>query len=88
MTDDTLSDHLICNNPASDPAHQNTCLLVHDLLYVWKLSLGILDGDVGCIEDILADMAAIFWGCGSNKYSMEIIHLLFNLKKVWPKEFA
>ncbi|PBK87912.1 hypothetical protein ARMGADRAFT_908584, partial [Armillaria gallica] len=76
------------NNSDDDPAHQNVRLLVRDLLYARELSLAISIRDVGRIEDILADLAAIFRGCGSNKYAMEIVHLLFNLKQVWPTEFA
>jgi hypothetical protein len=28
------------------------------------------------------------WGAGSNNYSMEILHLIFNFKKVWTPEFG
>ncbi len=84
----TTSDFRAPNNPDDDPAHQNVRLLVWDLLYACELSLAISIRDVGQIEDILADSAAIFRGCGSNKYVMEIVHLLFNLKQVWPTEFV
>ncbi len=91
QTDDitmSTSDLKTLKNPDNDPSHQNVWLLMWDLLYAQELSLPISIGDVEHIEDILVDLVAIFWGCGSNKYAMEIVHLLFNLKQVWPTEFV
>jgi hypothetical protein len=71
-----------------DTAHQNLHLLTRDLLYVLELVTAISDGDWGRVEDILGTLAMIFRGAGSNNYCSEILHFLFNLKKVWTPEFA
>ncbi|KAF8169077.1 hypothetical protein BJ912DRAFT_934026 [Pholiota molesta] len=64
-----------------DSVHSNTILLTRDLF-------AISAGDFGRIEDILPQIACTFRGAGSNNYSMEVLHLLFNIKQVWPPEFA
>ena len=76
--------------PRTEPdiVHANTVLLTRDLLYVAELIDAISTGDFGRIEDILPDLACVFRGAGSNNYSTEILHLLFNLKEVWTPEFA
>lgn len=53
-----------------------------------ELFQAVSDGDFGRVEDILPDLACIFRGAGSNKYSTEILYLLFNLKEVWTPEFG
>ena len=74
--------------PDSDIVHANVVLLTRDLLYVAELISAISSGDFGRIEDILPDLACMFRGAGSNNYSMEILHLLFNIKEVWTPEFV
>ncbi|KAG6906553.1 hypothetical protein DXG01_013220 [Tephrocybe rancida] len=64
-----------------DTVHENLVRLTRDLLYVTELVCAVADGDIGCVEDILPDLACMFRGAGSNNYSTEILHLLFNLKK-------
>ncbi|KAF8229113.1 hypothetical protein L208DRAFT_1288079, partial [Tricholoma matsutake] len=59
-----------------------------DLLYVIELTSATSEGDLSQIEDILLDLACIFQGAGSNNYSTEILHLLFNIKEVWIPQFA
>ncbi|KAJ3766265.1 hypothetical protein FB446DRAFT_405942 [Lentinula raphanica] len=59
-------------DPALDPINQNARLLLHDLLYLTELTLAIAEGDFGRIEDILSNVAAIFCGAGSHKYTTEI----------------
>jgi hypothetical protein len=71
-----------------DSVYENTVLLTRDLLYVIELTDSIATGDFGSIEDILPDIACIFRGAGSNNYSTEILHLIFNIKEVWTPEFA
>ena len=71
-----------------DAVHENTVLLTRDLLYVIELTDAIATGDFGRIEDILPDIACIFRGAGSNNYSTEILHLIFNIKEVWTPDFA
>ena len=73
---------------ASDAVHNNTTLLTHDLLYVMELVDATASGDFGHIEDVLPTIACMFRGSGSNNYSMEILHFLFNLKEVWTPAFA
>lgn len=63
-------------------------LLTRDLLYVIELTGAIASGDFGRIKAILPDIACIFQGAGSNNYSTEILHLIFNIKEVWTLEFA
>ncbi|KAN0101266.1 hypothetical protein V8E55_001250, partial [Tylopilus felleus] len=70
----------------TDNAHHNICLLTHDLLYVLELVHATSAGDFGWIEDILGNLAMIFHGASSNNYCSEILHFLYNLKKVWTPE--
>ncbi|KAK0434248.1 hypothetical protein EV421DRAFT_1909559 [Armillaria borealis] len=88
--DDTVPQQTATNVPQdeSDPVHQNVQCLLRDLLYFEELTQAISSGDFGRLEDILPDLAALFRGSGSNNYSTEILHLLYNLKKVWTPEFA
>ncbi|KAG0698558.1 hypothetical protein DFH29DRAFT_1081734 [Suillus ampliporus] len=80
---------LLSTEPEPDnTAHQNLRLLTRDLLYVLELVTAISSGDWGRVEDILGSLAMIFRGAGSNNYCTEILHFLFNLKKVWTPEFA
>ncbi|KAG2144385.1 uncharacterized protein EDB93DRAFT_1087667 [Suillus bovinus] len=72
----------------TDTVQCNLQLLAHDLLHVLELTSAISAGDWGWIEDILGNLAIIFRGAGSNNYCSEILHFLFNLKKVWTPEFA
>ncbi|KAF9486497.1 hypothetical protein BDN70DRAFT_794191 [Pholiota conissans] len=71
-----------------DCVYSNTILLTRDLLYVIEITKAMSAGDFGRIEDILPQIACIFRGAGSNNYSMEVLHFLFNIKHVWPEEFA
>ena len=75
----TLTPDTVCNN---------IVLLTRDLLYVMELVDATASGDFGRIEDILPTIACMFRGSGSNNYSTEILHILFNLKEVWTPEFA
>ncbi len=88
--DDAAPQQTATNVPQdkSDPVHQNVQCLLRDLLYFEELTQAISSGDFGRLEDILPDLAALFRGSGSNNYSTEILHLLYNLKKVWTPEFA
>ena len=72
----------------TDSVHYNIRLLTRDLLYVLELVHAMSAGDFGRIEDILGNLAMIFRGAGSNNYCSEILHFLYNLKKVWTLEFA
>ena len=79
---------LLATGPGRDNVYYNVILLTRDLLYVLELVNAIPAGDFGRIEDILPDLACIFRGAGSNNYSTEILHLIFNLKEVWSPEFG
>lgn len=72
----------------SDNVHRNLKILARDLLFVLELIQATSDGDFGRIEDILGQLAMIFRGAGSNNYCAEILHFIFNLKRVWTPEFA
>ncbi|KAH9172598.1 hypothetical protein EDB89DRAFT_1850933 [Lactarius sanguifluus] len=74
--------------PVIDVVHENIVLLTRDLLCVMELVNAIATGDFGRVEDILPILACMFRGSGSNNYSMEILHLLFNIKEVWTPAFA
>ncbi|KAH9173375.1 hypothetical protein EDB89DRAFT_1850276 [Lactarius sanguifluus] len=74
--------------PVVDVVHRNVTLLTRDLLLVVELVDAIATGDFGRIEDILPNLACMFRGSGSNNYSMEILHLIFNIKEVWTPTFA
>ena len=82
------SDDEVEHTSPVDSIYENTVLLTRDLLYVIELTDAIATGDFGRIEDILPDIACIFRGAGSNNYSTEILHLIFNIKEVWTPEFA
>ncbi|KAH8979660.1 hypothetical protein EDB86DRAFT_2752507, partial [Lactarius hatsudake] len=70
-----------------DVVCNNTALLTRDLLYASELVDAIATGDFGRVEDILPAIACMFRGSGSNNYSTEILHLLFNIKEVWTPVF-
>ncbi|KAH9007941.1 hypothetical protein EDB83DRAFT_2236063 [Lactarius deliciosus] len=74
--------------PVVDVVRRNVALLTRDLLLVVELVDAIATGDFGRIEDILPTLACMFRGSGSNNYSMEILHLIFNIKEVWTPTFA
>ncbi|KAE9391527.1 hypothetical protein BT96DRAFT_831946 [Gymnopus androsaceus JB14] len=71
-----------------DVCHCNFCLLLCDLLVVAEVTVAIPRGDFGRIGDLLPDLAAMFRSVGSNKYAVEIVTLLYNLKYIWSPEFA
>ena len=83
-----LNGHSQIPNIQDDVVHENVVRLTSDLLYVAELINAISSGDFGRIEDILPDLACMFRGAGSNNYSTEILHFLFNIKEVWTPEFA
>ncbi|KIJ13170.1 hypothetical protein PAXINDRAFT_81752 [Paxillus involutus ATCC 200175] len=68
--------------------HRNLQILTRDLLYVIELITTISSGDFGRVEDILGNLAMMFRGAGSNNYCSEILHFLFNIKRVWTSDFA
>jgi len=71
-----------------DTVYHNVVLLTRDLLYVTEVVDAMATGDWGRIEDILPSIACIFRGAGSKNYSTEILHFLFQIKKVWTPEFS
>ncbi|KAF8452793.1 hypothetical protein L210DRAFT_3608609 [Boletus edulis BED1] len=88
-----IADQIILNHTTTtaldtDNAHRNFRLFTRDLLYVLELVHATSEGDFGRIEDVLGNLAMIFHGAGSNNYCSEILHFLYNIKKVWTPEFA
>ena len=73
---------------STDIAHDNIVLLTRDLLYMIEIVDAMASGDFGRFEDILPTLACMFRGVGSNNYSTEILHFIFNIKEVWTPEFA
>ncbi|KAH9036583.1 hypothetical protein EDB85DRAFT_1833446, partial [Lactarius pseudohatsudake] len=71
-----------------DIVHRNIALLTCDLLLITELVNAIATGDFGRVEDILLTLACMFCRSSSNNYSMEILHLVFNIKEVWTPVFA
>ncbi|KAF8258084.1 hypothetical protein EI94DRAFT_1816167 [Lactarius quietus] len=74
--------------PPVDVVHNNIVLLTRDLLCAAELIDAMATGEFGRIEDILPTHVCMFRGSGSNNYSMEILHILFNIKEVWTPAFA
>jgi len=89
---DSGSDDLNGNDLASaanpDNTFENVTRLTRDLLYILEIVDAVATGDFGRVEDILPDIACVFKGAGSNNYSAEILHFIFNVKQVWTPEFA
>ena len=89
---DSGSDDLNGNDSAStanpDNTFENVTRLTRDLLYVLEIVDAVATGDFGRVEDILPDIACVFKGAGSNNYSAEVLHFIFNVKQVWTPEFA
>ncbi|EIN10216.1 hypothetical protein PUNSTDRAFT_65109 [Punctularia strigosozonata HHB-11173 SS5] len=76
------------NDETRDSARENIKRLLRDLMYVREVDYAIRDGDWGRIEDILGPLCMIFRAGGSNSYSTEIMHLILQLKYIWPANFA
>ncbi|KAH9014521.1 hypothetical protein EDB85DRAFT_1899172 [Lactarius pseudohatsudake] len=74
--------------PVVNAVHRNVTLLTHNLLLVVELVDVIATGDFGRIEDILPTLMCMFCGSGSNNYSTEILHLIFNIKEVRTPTFV
>jgi hypothetical protein len=84
----TDSDSSTETTPDTDTIFHNTCKLIRDLLYVSELVSAISDGDIGRVEDLFPSLTRIFRGAGSNNYSLEILHFIHSVKKVWTPAFA
>ena len=72
----------------SGQVRRRIALLLRDLLYVRELGVAISDGDWGRIEDILCPLAKLFRGTGSKNYSVETLHFIHQLKKIWPPTYG
>ncbi|KAG9312618.1 hypothetical protein JVU11DRAFT_7024 [Chiua virens] len=73
---------------SEDLAHYNLSLLTRNLRYVLELTKAIPTGDFGCVKDMLGNLMTIFRGAGSNNYSTEILHWIYNMKNVWIPQFV
>jgi hypothetical protein len=71
-----------------DNVNRNLRILTRDLLFLFELTHAISDGDFGRVEDMLGHLMMVFCGAGSNKCCMEILHFIFDLKRIWTPEFA
>ncbi|KAF9058399.1 hypothetical protein BDP27DRAFT_1241315 [Rhodocollybia butyracea] len=70
------------------PATTDSIPPVPNLLVLIELMTTVSQGDFGRIKDLLPDLAAMFRSIGSNKYAVECIGLMYNLRYVWPPEYA
>ena len=57
-----------------------------DLLSYIELSIAIMCGDVGQMEDMLPTLLFRFAGGGNSKYTIEVLELLQGLKREWPDD--
>ncbi|KAF6759086.1 hypothetical protein DFP72DRAFT_806861, partial [Ephemerocybe angulata] len=62
-----------------DPVHENVVRLTQDLLLLKELIAAMKDGNFGCIEDILVELALFYCGAGVHNYANETLHLFYNL---------
>lgn len=74
--------------PETEIMLRNSILLNRDLLYFYELDNAISSGDFGRVELQLGTMARMFNGSGAKNYSLELLHLIQNLRSSWPPEFA
>jgi hypothetical protein len=71
-----------------DTAACNSILMIHDLLTFYKLNLAVGSGDFGHVEILLGTLTMMFAGAGCTNYTLEFLHFIQNLQKVWTPELA
>ncbi|KAJ8089939.1 hypothetical protein PM082_018517 [Marasmius tenuissimus] len=68
-----------------DVVFENACLFLRDALYSYELQRAVKAGDSGRVVLVLKIWALSFRGNGRTKYAYEMLHLIHNLTRVWPK---
>lgn len=69
---------------AGDMVFENAVLFMRDALVLRKFNDAIKSGDSGRLVLILKILALSYRGCGRTKYAYEMLHLIHNIKYVWP----
>ncbi|KAL0563883.1 hypothetical protein V5O48_018177 [Marasmius crinis-equi] len=69
-----------------DVVFENAVLFNRDALYSYELGRAVKAGDSGRVVLVLKVWALSFRGSGRTKYAHEMLHLIHNLTRVWPKE--
>uniref|UniRef100_D8PYY4 DUF6589 domain-containing protein n=1 Tax=Schizophyllum commune (strain H4-8 / FGSC 9210) TaxID=578458 RepID=D8PYY4_SCHCM len=69
-----------------DMVFENAVLFMRDALLLREFTDAIKAGDSGRIVHILESYVHVYRAQGRHKYAHETLHLLHNLKHVWPKE--
>lgn len=68
-----------------DMVFENAVLFMRDALILREFTDAIKAGDSGRLIVVLKTYALLLRGAGRTKYAHEILHLVHNLKYVWPK---
>lgn len=64
---------------------ENAILFLRDALLSREFTDAIKAGDSGRVVLILKTWALSFRGSGRTKYAHEMLHLIHNIMRVWPK---
>ena len=68
-----------------DMVLENAILFLRDALIMRLLTDAVKCGDSGRLVLVLKVLALYYRGCGRNKYALEVLFLVHNLKHVWPE---
>ena len=68
-----------------DMVFENAILFMRDMLVTREFDDAVKCGDSGRVVTVLKVWALFFRGCGRTKYAHEMLHLIHNISKVWPK---
>lgn len=66
--------------------YENAILFLRDSLISREFTDAVQAGDSGRVVPVLKVWALSFRGNGRTKYAYEMLHLIHNLKVVWPEE--
>ncbi|KAF9024004.1 hypothetical protein BDP27DRAFT_1547499 [Rhodocollybia butyracea] len=70
---------------AGDMVFENGVLFLRDALISREMADAVRAGDSGRVLLVLKVWALSFRGNGCSKYAYEMLHLIHNIEKVWPK---
>lgn len=68
-----------------DVHFKNSALFLRDTLISREFTEAVKCGDSGRVVLVLKTLALAYCGNGRTKYAYEMLHLIHNLKHVWPK---
>jgi hypothetical protein len=72
----------------SDEIYGGMKRLMRDLLIFFEFDLAVHSGDFGRVEQLFGSLTLMFCGGGATNYTYEFLHLIQNLHKGWPDEYA